>query len=255
MYTYRLNISYDGKPFCGWQKQPNGISVQERLETSLALLLSQQMVRTVGACRTDSGVHAYEQVVMFKSCDRVATDLPYRLNCMLAPHISVHSCQLVADNFHPVRDACGKIYLYRIMKNFNPFYAAHAWRVPQHLDISKMRTAAQLLLGEHDFTSFCASDSSAKTRVRQLHEVLLTPQSGQVLFWFNGAGFLKQMVRTIVGTLVMIGSGKDMAIHDILVAKNRSLAGITAPAHGLALVHVYYEQPVGTMLPYKIPFA
>ena len=244
-YTYRMTIAYDGSPFCGWQKQANGKSIQGQLEAALTKLFTSNLaqgIRTIGACRTDSGVHAYNQVVMFKSQTRLATDTLKRLNCMLSPHISVKSCQPVEDDFHPVRDALGKIYLYRIVQGFNPFYAPYTWRVLHSLDLSKMRTAASLLLGEHDFTSFCASDSSARTRVRRLHEIEIESQSEQLLFWFNGSGFLKQMVRTIVGTLVMIGGGKDMAIDKILAGKNRCLAGVTAPAHGLTLMQVYYDK-------------
>ena len=241
-YTYRLTIAYDGKPFCGWQKQANGKTVQGQLEAALAKFLAPQRVKTVGACRTDSGVHAYNQVVMFKSKTKVAADFLKRLNCMLSPHISINSCQLVDDGFHPVRDARGKIYLYRVIQGFNPFYAPYAWRVLHSLDLGKMRAAANLLLGEQDFTSFCASDSSAKTRVRRLHEIVIESQSGQLSFWFNGSGFLKQMVRTMVGTLVMIGSGKDLAIDKILAERNRCLAGVTAPAQGLTLVQVYYDK-------------
>ena len=241
-YTYRLTIAYDGKPFCGWQKQPNGTSVQGQLEIALTKILSPQHIQTIGACRTDSGVHAYNQVATFKSKTKINTNIVKRLNSILSPHISVYSCQLTNNTFHPTRDARGKIYLYRVIQDFNPFYAPYSWRVLHHLDLDKMRTAASLLLGKQDFTSFCASDSNAKTRVRQLSEITIKLQSKQLLFWLNGSGFLKQMVRTIVGTLVMIGSNKDIAIDQVLAGKDRRLAGVTAPAQGLTLVQVYYDK-------------
>ena len=208
----------------------------------LGTVLSQK-IKVIGACRTDSGVHAYEQVAMFRCQTHLPDDskILRKLNSLLSPHICIHSLMQIADNFHAIRDACGKIYLYRVAHQPNPFLYPYVWQVRKKLNVTQMRTAARCLLGENDFTSFCAGDSCVQSKTRNLRDIQIKSDTTLLEFWFNGAGFLKQMIRTIVGTLVMIGSGHNISLPKVLAGKDRRLAGMTAPAKGLTLVKVYYD--------------
>ena len=243
---YRLDLQYIGTPFLGWQSQPQGGSVQDHLEKALATML-RHPVRVTGAARTDTGVHAEQQVATFR------TEVPYAerawiksLNGLLPKEIGIAGVRPVAHDFHPVLAARGKAYRYRVWCGVarNPWAVAHSWQVVTALDIGAMQRAAKEFVGTHDYTSFCALDSSAKTRERTVLAVDIISQGPLLEFWVIGHGFLKQMVRTMVGTLVDIGLGKFAAddLSGILAARDRRVAGRTAPAQGLALVQIFYEE-------------
>ena len=243
MHKYRLLLAYDGTGFCGWQQQPQGKSVQQAIATALSKILAGEKVRVLAAGRTDRGVHAEGQVAAFSAAQVLdCAKITRSLNSMLAPAICVRACDVVPENFHPIHAAQAKVYRYRIRNatQSNPFTHAYEWHVPHPLDLPAMRYAATQLLGKHDFTSFCAADSHARTKVRTLHEVRIDTQGELIELWFTGDGFLKQMVRTITGTLVAIGLGRELDCAKILPQHNRQTAAATAPARGLTLMQVVY---------------
>jgi tRNA pseudouridine38-40 synthase len=241
---YRLDLRYIGTPFQGWQSQTNGSGIQDHVERALATIL-RHPTRVVGASRTDSGVHAEHQVATFRT--PIAFDeirWLKSLNGILPPEIGVTAVQPVVAAFHPIYSARGKAYRYRLWQGAtrHPMLTPYVWTLHRDLDREAMRRAAASLVGTHDFTSFCALDSSAKTRVRQVLEISISDHGPLVDIWVVGKGFLKQMIRIMVGTLVEIGMGKrapeDMA--NIILAQNRDAAGITAPANGLTLIEIFY---------------
>jgi len=242
---YRLDLQYIGTPFLGWQTQPQGGSIQDHLEAALTTMLRHK-VRITGAGRTDTGVHAEHQVATFTTpvpCD--ARAWTKSLHGLLPREIGVTSLRPVDSSFHPILAAQGKAYRYRVWTGItrNPWVDPYAWQVVPSLDLEAMQAAAQSLVGTYDFTSFCAVDSSAKTRERTVLRVHIARSGPLLEFWVIGRGFLKQMVRTMVGTLVDIGLGKyqSHAIDAMLEARDRRVAGRTAPAQGLTLVRVFYE--------------
>jgi len=202
-------------------------------------------VRVTAASRTDTGVHAEHQVVTFKSAAGLDT---YRivkaLNALLSPDVRVMNARVADASFHPIFNSTGKVYRYRIWKSAgeSPFMSPFAWRMTSPLDVNAMDRAARHLVGTHDFTSFCAIDSSAKSKVRRVREIYLSDRGVQLEIWVLGDGFLKQMVRNMVGVLVAVGRGKigEQDVRGILDAKDRKMAPATAPANGLCLVKVFY---------------
>ena len=242
--AYRLDLQYLGTPFLGWQSQPQGSAVQDYLEKALSTML-RHPVRVTGAARTDTGVHAEQQVAVFRTT--VAYDERKWLKSLqglLPAAVGVASIRAVANEFHPILSAQGKVYRYRLWLGVtrNPLIAPFAWQIVAGLDVSSVARAARDFVGSHDFTSFCAVDSTAKTRQREIYEVVVSQQGPLVDIWVSGGGFLKQMVRTMVGTLVDVGLGKRSpeSIPEVLAAKDRQAAGMTAPALGLSLVQIFY---------------
>ena len=244
MRNIKLTIEFDGTSYAGWQIQLNGLAIQQVMEESLARLVGHQ-VRLHGSGRTDAGVHARGMVATF------ATDrpLPLRafsdgLNSLLPPEIAVLDAQEVPDDFHPRFDAKGKHYRYTIFngKRRAPLLRHTAWFVRGGLDLAAMRRAAIHLVGEHDFTAFRAANCAAKTSVRTVWSVDISRDGELVLIDVKGRGFLKNMVRIMAGTLVEVAQGKMSPdiIPRLLDAADRSLAGRTAPPHGLCLIEVYY---------------
>jgi tRNA pseudouridine38-40 synthase len=248
MPRYRLDLSYVGAAFNGWQSQADGSGVQDAVEKALATFL-RHPVRIVGASRTDTGVHAEGQVACFES------DAPYderrwirALHGLMPDGIGVRALGPVAMEFHPILASVGKAYRYRIWigEGRLPQVAPFVWEGHQTLSLAAMRAGAAALVGRHDFSSFCASDSGAKTRVRTIFELELFEAGPLLDVWVVGDGFLKQMVRSIVGTLVEVGRGAlaPADVAQILAARDRNEAGATAPARGLSLVEVFYERVV-----------
>lgn len=242
--SYRIDLKYVGTSFHGWQSQPSGNCVQDFLEKALATLL-RHPVRVIAAARTDSGVHAEHQVAIFKS----AVTFDERrwiksLYGLLPESVGVTALAPVDPAFHPILAATGKAYCYRIWRKAerNPFLVPFVWTHLRDLDVAAMRAAATDLVGTHDFTSFCAVDSSAKTRVRTVLGIEVVEKGPMLEVWVTGEGFLKQMVRNIVGTLVEVGTGRraPSAMPGILAAKDREAAGVTAPAQGLTLVEIFF---------------
>jgi len=243
-FRFRLDLSYIGTEYDGWQSQVSGRAVQDVLEKALATAL-RQPVRIAGASRTDAGVHAMHQVATFDFPTSIDLfRLQGSLKGLLPPTIGVRRLEQVDPKFHAIEDAIGKAYRYRFWLDTrrNPFQEPFAWSVSSPCDRSLMEKAAQDLLGEHDFTSFCAADSTAKTKIRLIHDIKWEHDGPICDLWIVGQGFLKQMVRVIAGTLLQIGAGRRPAdsIPDILAAKDRIEAGITAPARGLTLMRIFY---------------
>ncbi len=245
MSNYKMKISYDGRKYNGWQKQPgNTNTIQGKLEEILEKLLDEQ-VEVVGSGRTDAGVHALMQVANVKvSRDISEEEIMIGLNEHLPKDIRILDIKKASDRFHARLNATGKHYSYRIDNGrvADLFTRKYTTRVERKLDIKAMRNAASYLIGEHDFTSFCTNSGKKKSKVRIIYSIDIANVNGKVSIDFHGNGFLYNMVRIISGTLIEVGLGKRKPeeVKDILEAKDRSRAGITAPPTGLFLVGVDY---------------
>jgi tRNA pseudouridine38-40 synthase len=248
-----LTVAYDGSLFAGFARQPDAITVQESLETSLATVLRRE-VHTVGAGRTDAGVHALGQVVSFPCGDETPSSfvLARSLNAM-TPGIVVRDVRLARPGFSARFDARSREYRYRIAGSPTPplFSAPVAWWVKRELDLDAMSRAAETLVGEHDFRSFCVTDSAkGKRTVRRVESIEIAEECilGERCLSIRvvGNAFLHSMVRTIVGSLVEVAVGREDVgwIGDALAACDRSAAGPTAPARGLTLWSVAYPDDV-----------
>lgn len=246
MRHIRLTIEYDGTTLSGWQRQDNGPTVQQHLEEALSKLLSHE-VRVRGASRTDAGVHARGQVALFHTEKTIPLHGIRRgLNSLLPDTISVHDAIEVGDDFDPRHSATGKHYRYTILRapTRSPRWRDRAWHHPRPLDLDAMRAAATVLTGEHDFSAFRSVHCAAKTTVRRIQTIDLVEHPEDVLtVEVRGNAFLRNMVRILVGTLVEVGVGRFTVaqVAEILAAKDRTKAGLTAPAHGLELVEVRYD--------------
>ncbi len=242
---FRLAVEYDGADFAGWQIQPGLRTVQGEIEAALSRLLGHQ-ARARAAGRTDAGVHAGGQVVCFHTSRELAPDVVRSaINAMVAKDLAVRCVDVVADDFDPRRSAIRRSYEYRIWNRRvrSPFWTRHAWHVLHPLDTDAMRQAAAVLVGEHDFSSFRAAGCDAAQPVRRLFVSELTQVSpGLLVYRVTATAFLRHMVRNIVGTLAEIGRGRRLAsaMPALLAARNRDLAGPTAPPHGLCLTAVEY---------------
>ncbi|WP_141736239.1 tRNA pseudouridine(38-40) synthase TruA [Oligoflexus tunisiensis] len=244
-FTYRMDLAYIGSAFQGWQSQPSGQTVQDVLEKALRTALRQEL-RVMGASRTDTGVHAEHQVATFRSREPINCELVLRsLQALVPPTIGVLELRPWATDFHPILSAKSKVYRYRIWLGTpqNPFTRPYVWSMHHALDLAALEEAARNLLGTHDFRSFCASDASVVTYDRTILDVRWVQRGPLLEFYILGDGFLKQMVRSLVGTLVKVGLGKLKPddIKTILSAQDRRQAGQTAPAHGLSLLRIFYD--------------
>jgi tRNA pseudouridine38-40 synthase len=242
----KLAVAYDGTAYAGWQVQPNGTTVQSVMEDVLARIL-QEPVRVRAAGRTDAGVHAREQVVDF--ADAGVRDLEtifHGGNALLPPDIRILSASAVPETFDAMRQATEKEYRYFLYQSpvASPFLSRYAWHIEKPLDLAAVRQGLSHLVGEHDFTSFRGQGCTARSPVRTIFraEVANHDVPGLVSIDVAGAGFLRHMVRNIVGTVVNAGKGKHSADHigEILRARDRSAAGLNAPPHGLFLWRVVY---------------
>jgi tRNA pseudouridine38-40 synthase len=247
MRTLKLTLEYDGTDFVGWQRQADGISIQGLLEDALAAF-ERNPVTVHGAGRTDAGVHALGQVASVSlAAQHPAGTLQRALNAVLPPAVRVVEISEAAADFHARFAAVAKTYEYRIVNAtyISPFLYRYAWHVPMKLDIEAMRDAGALLMGTHDFAAFQGAGSDVKTTTRTIQHIAWSDAEGPgrpLVIRFEGDGFLRHMVRNIVGTLVDIGAGRWEAaqISGILESRDRTRAGQTAPAAGLFLVAVRY---------------
>jgi tRNA pseudouridine38-40 synthase len=244
MKRYKIEIAYDGTHYCGWQIQPNGITVEEVINKKLSELLKEE-IHVIGASRTDSGVHAFGNVAVFDSETKIPGDkISYALNQRLPKDIVVQSSCQVADDFHPRYCDTRKTYEYQIYnaKFENPLYSRYSHFVFLPLDIEAMQKAADIIKGEHDFKSFCSSRGQQLTTVREIYELNISQEGNMIKIKINGNGFLYNMVRIIVGTLIKVGLGvyPPEYVQEILDAKDRTKAGPKVPAKGLALVEIEY---------------
>jgi len=245
MRTIRLVIEYDGTDYLGWQVQPRGLTVQGVIEEKLSLF-TRETIHLIGAGRTDSGTHAYGQVAHFKTKSRMEVrSIQKALNSLLPPDIVIQKAEEAGEEFHARKSARSKVYEYRIL-NRDPrpaLFRGYAWHIGQKLDLEEMKKAARYLVGEHDFSSFRSVGTPTLTAVRRVERIdWRRGQSGLIQFEIEASGFLKQMVRAIVGTLVEVGKGRIRSEEflTILESRDRKKAGPTAPAHGLFLREVKY---------------
>ncbi len=249
MDTFKITLAYDGTDFVGWQRQAAGTSIQGLLEEVLAQL-DQRAVSVAGAGRTDAGVHALGQVASFSLQRTIEGGALIRaLNARLPRAIRVMAAERVPETFHARFAATAKTYRYRIWNTgvACPFERAFTWHVVEPLDRRAMADAAGLLEGPHDFAAFKAAGGATRSTEREVYssQVIggLSPGGPALLVYeISGTGFLRHMVRTIVGTLVEIGRGRRPVewMAEVLAGRDRALAGPTAPAHGLVLVGVEY---------------
>lgn len=244
--TFKLVLEYDGSSFQGWQVQPEGHrTVQGELEAAIAQVCSER-VRVSGSGRTDAGVHADAQVASVKLETAMAPDrLQRALNGVLPADVAVSGLAQVDDAFDARRDAIGKLYRYRIWNGprRSPLRERRWFCLERPLDLRALRKAAGAVVGSHDFASFQAAGSDVQTTLRTLRTLDIQGESGgPILLDFEGSGFLRHMVRILVGTLVQVASGRrdPDELSVILAARDRRRAGPTAPAHALTLVQVHY---------------
>ncbi len=256
--TFKITVAYDGTDFVGWQRQAQGTSIQSLLETALQVL-DQREITVTGAGRTDAGVHARGQVAHFSLARSIEpTALVGALNARLPDAVRVVAAEVVPDTFHARFDALRKTYRYRIWNAdvLSPFERRFAWHLSGVLDCELMAAAAKLIEGQHDFAAFQGAGSTARSTVRNMFASRLKAsrvegkgQGGEdplIVYEVAGNGFLRHMVRTIVGTLVEIGRGRRAveSMREVLSSRDRALAGPTAPPEGLVLLSVEYPAPL-----------
>jgi len=245
MSVVRLIIEYDGTQYVGWQRQPNGVSVQQVVEEALEKVCGSAPV-LYSSGRTDAGVHARGMVAHFVT-DRLLPMRAYRegVNRLLPCDIVVRDAAEVPDDFHARYSATGKWYRYTICPGpvRSPLVGRYCWHVRNSLDLARMRQAAALFIGRHDFSAFRATGCSACTTVREIFSVDVTEADALIHVDVRGGGFLRNMIRIMVGTLVEVGRGMRVPqeISDMLIDCRRAQAGVTAPPQGLCLMEVFYE--------------
>ncbi|RPI50825.1 MAG: tRNA pseudouridine(38-40) synthase TruA [Acidobacteria bacterium] len=250
MRVFKVTLSYDGTDFSGFQRQSNARSVQGELETALAEVEGRRVV-VHGAGRTDARVHALGQVASFKLSNAIPVDDLFRaLNAKLPEDVRVLSVEEAAPGFNARFHARSKVYRYRISNTriMSPFQRRYAWHISRGLDLEAMRAAARELVGEHDFASFQALGGTVRTSIRTVtrsewNEELVAGGGRLLIYEIAGTGFLKYMVRAVVGTLVEVGDGRrsPTSLRALLASGNRAAAGPTAPPFGLYLVRVDYD--------------
>jgi tRNA pseudouridine38-40 synthase len=247
MPRYRLTLEYDGGPFSGWQRQENGPSVQGALEDAI-FSFSNERVTVTGAGRTDAGVHARGQVAHFDLAKEFPADtVRDALNHFLRPQpVAVLSAEIAAEDFHARFSATARHYRYRIICRRAPLTLdiGHAWHVMRMLDARAMHEAAQTLVGQHDFTTFRAAECQAKSPVKTLDRLDVGVEGEELFIDASARSFLHNQVRSLVGTLKLVGEGKWTArdVADALAARDRARCGPVAPPDGLYLMRVDYPK-------------
>lgn len=245
MTRYKVTLEYDGTDLIGWQENRQGPSVQSIMKDAIERFCGMRP-DVVAAGRTDAGVHAVAMTAHFDlegawDANTVMRAVNFYLG---GSPVSVLSCETVPDDFHARFNCTARHYKYVVLnRSASPVLKKNrVWWVPRKLNIEAMRAAAEKLLGNHDFTSFRASECQAKSPVKTLDTIRITQNGDEITFEFSARSFLHHMVRNIVGTLVEIGIGKPYDIDDVLTAKNRSAAGPTAPASGLYFMSADYSK-------------
>lgn len=245
MRNIRLIVEYDGAAYCGWQRQENGLSIQQMIEDCIERMTGEE-IRVIGSGRTDAGVHALHQVAHFRTASHLSErNFLMGINGLLPSDIAVREVREADPSFHARLDAVSKVYLYRICNR--PVRSAlernTAWFVWEPLDLERMGKALPVFKGTHDFSSFCSTHTDSPDHTRTVLEIAAERDaSGMISIFVEADGFLRYMVRTIVGTLVDVGRGKRSPeeVAAILAARDRRQAGLTAPPHGLFLKYVKY---------------
>lgn len=247
MKNYKLTISYDGTRYYGWEHQPNRDTIQGKIETVLSRMVDVPVeeIDVIGAGRTDAGVHAKRMTASVWLDSRMSCEemLSY-MNRYLPDDIAILQIKEAAKRFHARYNAVGKTYRYTCFDGtVRPVFDRKYYTpVSQTLDISRMQQAAAYLVGEHDFKSFCGNSHMKKSTVRLVDSIIIQRRKGYVYLTFHGTGFLQNMVRIMTGTLLEVGQGRmePEQVKEILEARDRRLAGPTAPARGLCLLKVDY---------------
>ena len=246
MKNYKIIISYDGTRFYGWEHQPNtDMTIQGKIETVLSRM-TDCTVEVLGAGRTDAGVHARAMVANAKFETNLSEEeIRDYMNRYLPDDICIQDIRIASDRFHSRYNAVGKTYCYSCYcgKTKPVFDRKYVLTLEEKPDISLMQKAACHLLGSHDFASFCSNPRMKKSTVRIVDKIDIVSDGDYIRMYFHGTGFLQHMVRILTGTLLEVGFGKREAdsIPELILAKNRSLAGFTAPAQGLCLMEVDYH--------------
>jgi tRNA pseudouridine38-40 synthase len=240
----KLIVEYDGTHYHGWQVQASGETIQAVLERAVSTLVGRP-TRVIGSGRTDAGVHALGQVANFISDKELR---PYRvqraLNALTPEDVTIKTVEIVPDSFHARRDGRSRIYEYRILNrpSPSPFFVKFAWHVHDPLNLAAMREAITCLEGEHDFSSFRAAGCDAAHPVRTIYCASLNPRGELIVFTVEATAFLRHMMRNLIGTLVEVGRQQrtPQSFVELLTARDRTRAGIKAPAQGLFLIEVKY---------------
>lgn len=245
MRNIKLTLAYDGTDFHGWQRQPSLRTVQQTLEDALHELTGERL-NTTASGRTDAGVHALGQVVHFLTVSNHSTDTFVRaLNALLSPDVRVYSAEDKPQAFHATLDARCKRYRYVIDNGryADPFQLRYAWHISRPLDIEKMAAASASLRGRHDFHSFETDWPNRTSSVRTILDLAIGRTGSRVTIEAEADGFLYNMVRSIAGTLMLVGAGRrpESWVGEVLAAADRTAAGPTAPAKGLFLLQVHYH--------------
>ncbi len=238
---YRIDLSYFGRDFHGWQRQPNAITVQQTIEDALFTIFRVEMSLS-GCGRTDTGVHARYFVAHFDSDAEFSKKSIFKLNGYLPDSISIHSITKMEDGFHARFDAKSRSYKYYISTKKNPFAKEVSWFLPYELDIDSMQSACDKLKNYSDFTSFSKLHTDVKTNNCKVYNAVIKEQGEFLVFTVTADRFLRNMVRAIMGTLVEIGRGKKTVSDfcEIIEKKDRGMAGQSAPAAGLFLTDIEY---------------
>lgn len=244
MRNIKLTLEYDGTNYLGWQKQKVGITIQGTLEEAIKVLTKEE-VEVTGSSRTDAGVHAKGFVANFKTNSKIPSEkFREAINHKLPEDIVILKSEEVEEEFHARYNAMGKTYSYSILNRDVPsaIDRNYLYHVKRRLDVESMKEACQYFIGTHDFSAFKTSGSSVKTTVRTIKELYIEDNDDIIKIYVTGDGFLYNMVRIIVGTLIMVGSNKikPLEIKNIIASKEREKAGICVPANGLVLEKVYY---------------
>ena len=244
MKNIKLTIEFDGSNFCGWQKQPKGRTVQETIEKAIFKATNEQ-IEINGSSRTDSGVHAKSMVANFFTNSTIPSEkFREAINVRLPEDVSIIKSEEVAESFHARYSSKGKTYSYTIINRYERLSLGHQYlyhyRYP--LDFNKVEEACKYFVGTHDFRAFMSPGSSIKTTIRTIYELYLKRDGDKIQIFITGNGFLYNMVRIIVGTLLKVGNGKikPEEIESIIKEGNRKRAGMCVPTNGLILEKVFY---------------
>ena len=248
MRRIKLTVAYDGTNYCGWQVQPNGITIEEVLNKAICTLTGEE-IAVIGASRTDSGVHAMGNIAVFDTGSRIPAErFSYALNQRLPEDIVVTKSEEVSLDWHPRYQNSLKTYEYHILNAKTPVPTKRLYNcfVSFDLDVNRMRQGAQYLLGEHDFAAFCCIRTNAKTTVRtvtdlQIQQNPLKPE--EITIRITGNGFLYNMVRIIAGVLIRVGRGfyEPEKVVELIEGRERKKEAVTAPPQGLCLMEIVYE--------------
>lgn len=242
---YFIKLSYSGKDYFGWQRQPKQITVQEVVEKAISTLLRQR-IGIMGAGRTDTGVHAINMYAHFEYGEALPDNLIHKMNSFLPKDIMIQSIFPMIDGAHARFDATERTYHYFVQLGKNPFNFDSTWQLSVDLDVEQMNAAAQLLLGKQDFSSFAKTHTDVKTHICEVKTAIWEQNGTEFKFTITADRFLRNMVRAIVGTLIAVGRGKINLeeFADIIAKKDRSFAGGSAPAQGLYLAEVKYPKSI-----------